>query len=57
MIADTAWLRWRHRHRRKSALQRDWESGDPVRIARVEKIAAAIRAEMAAEAGDDQPRR
>ena len=38
----------------RDPIQRDWESGDPVRVARVEELAARIRAEIDAE--DRQPR-
>ncbi len=49
LLCETAWLRWRMRLRRKSDLQRDWESGDPARVARVEELAAKIRAEIEAD--------
>ncbi len=53
-IASNAWIRWRIRHRRKSALQRDWESGDPVRMARVREIGARIRAEIAEQEKEEK---
>src|SRR6266496_5975359 len=51
LLCETAWIRWRMHLRRKSDLQRDWESGEPVRVARVEELAAKIRAEI--EAAED----
>lgn len=46
MLTQNAWLRWKIRHWRRSQLQRDWESGDPERMARVEAVAARIREEL-----------
>jgi hypothetical protein len=49
LLLENAWFRWCLRHGRKSELQRDWESGDPARVARVEAVAAQIRDEIAKE--------
>lgn len=49
LIMQGAWIRYRLRHRRKSELQRDWESGDPARVARVQALADRIVAELDAE--------
>jgi hypothetical protein len=56
LLAENAWLRWRLRHDRKSELQRDWESGDPARIARVEAVAARICDEIAKETDEEDDR-
>jgi hypothetical protein len=37
------------RLRRKSELQRGWESGDPIRVARVTAVADAIIAQIRAD--------
>ena len=49
MLAENVYLRFRSRHGRKSELQRDWESGDPARVARVQELAARIREELDSE--------
>jgi hypothetical protein len=50
VLTGGAWLRWRTRHGRKSPLQRDFESGDPARVAAVEQFAREILADI--EAGE-----
>jgi hypothetical protein len=49
MSAEVALLGVRRRLRRKSQLQRDWESGDPARVARVQEFGARIREELDSE--------
>jgi hypothetical protein len=49
LLAESALLVFRIRHGRKSQLQRDWESGDPARVARVEEVAARIREELGSD--------
>jgi hypothetical protein len=50
IVAAGRWRTWRLRHPlRKSPLQRDFESGDPARLARVHAAARQILAQLADE--------
>lgn len=49
VLAEVTLRGLRRRYRRKSQLQRDWESGDPARVARAQEFAAQIREELDSE--------